>query len=290
MSSNRTRTIAVALAMALWLAVGASGALAADTLPLHTGSSGPRVAALQWLLSGHAPNAFTKVHPTMKMPARGSSSRGFFGPGTRRALSAYKYRLGYPVGHWNDGRAGKEFFGLVTGKTHWTKAYAATAARRLRGSVAPGVSPMALKIKTLEVSQLTPAGQTAETWGRNYGPMVRQYQLVTGALRQAWCVSFQQWSTLNAGWGTFAGKTAGVFAAVDWAAARSYLHAKAKVGALVAFDAIHRKRGGGHIGFVSKVLASGIVSLEGNSRNAVRENFHPFGSREMVYIWLPGIA
>ena len=47
--------------LAALLLCGPASAGRHDALPLHQGSAGPRVAALQWLLAGHRPNVFTKV-------------------------------------------------------------------------------------------------------------------------------------------------------------------------------------------------------------------------------------
>ena len=64
---------------------------------------------------------------------------------------------------------------------------------------------------------------------------MQTYQEVTGAIGEAWCVSFQQWSFLASGYGTFAGYSASVYNVADYAAGRGWLHPQAKVGALVAF-------------------------------------------------------
>jgi hypothetical protein len=119
-------------------------------------------------------------------------------------------------------------------------------------------------------------------------------QSATGAYGQAWCVSTQQTVLKTIGYGTFANATAGVYAAVDYYAARNLVFAKPKVGSLVAFVDYnrygHRIPGTGHMGFVVKVAASGFVSMEGNASNRFLERFHPLGDRGSVFIRLPGLA
>lgn len=96
------------------------------------------------------------------------------------------------------------------------------------------------------------------------------------------------------GFGHFADDTASVYYAVDYYAARNMLHAKPKVGALVAFIEYdrygHRISGTGHMGFVVKITASGFVSTEGNANNRVLERYHALGERPEAFIYLPGVA
>lgn len=256
-----------------------------DRLPLHPGSAGPRVAALQWLLAGHRPNVFNKVKGTYK-----GKPNGYFGTRTARAVYAYKYRLGYPARYNRKARpvAGSYFFALLLGRKHRTKEMVALAARRLK-LVVPGATPMALKIKALAISQL---GVTEQPYGSNRGPRISypvgsrpSYQAATGAYGAPWCASFDQWLLWQAGYGRIASDSAGVYFIEDWARAHGFLNSKAKVGSFVAF-----LDDGGHIGYVTKVLGSGYVTVEGNSRNSVRQVFHPWNDRLRVFINLPGVA
>jgi hypothetical protein len=251
---------------------------------LHAGSHGQRVKDLQWLLAGHAPNTFSSIKPTFHWKPNGS-----FGPRTAAAVKQYKWKLGYP-GKLVRPIAGPYFFELLTGKAHRPIRWVALAAHRL-SIVAHQPTAIALRIKALEVSQL---GVAEVPLGSNRGPQVAIYQRATGAYGLAWCVSFQQWSFLTGGYGTFAYDTASVYYAVDWAQPRGLLRAQPKVGAIVAFidydSAGHRIPGTGHMGYVVKTTASGFVYVAGNDGNAVREHFLPNGTRSHVFIYLPGLT
>ncbi len=258
-----------------------------DAYPLHHGSHGPRVKALQWLLAGHKPGVFTKVAPTFK-----AKPNGLEGDRTDSALYAYKYRLGWPASANSKTHpvAGQTFFAIVEGKQKRPPAWVANAAARVQ-AVVPGVTKLAAATKSYEQTQL---GVSEQPPGSNQGPTVRLYQSSTGAYGLAWCVSFQQWSLGHVGYGHFAGDTASVYTAVDYAAARNWLQAKPKVGALVAFidyDSHGRRIAGtGHMGYVVKVEASSFTYIAGNDANRVNEHTIPDGSRSYAFIYLPGLT
>lgn len=268
-----------------------------DALPLHGGSSGPRVAAVQWLVSGHRPNVFTKVKPTLKV-----YTKGIYGSRTKAAVQAYKYRIGFPAkGQCPSTRAvstvtntaGKRFFDILLGHKQRPICWVALAQQRIK-IVVPGASKMALAIKSLEVAQL---GVHEVPSNSNRGPCISYtcrlgtlgyfgpYQGSTGAYGLAWCASFQQWAFGARGPGYFANRSALVSYIEHWAQQRGYLNAKAKVGSLVAF-----LDDGGHMGYVTKVLASGYVTIEGNASNSVKQVYHPWNDRLRVFINLPGVA
>lgn len=260
---------------------------------LRAGAHGQKVKDLQWLLGAHRPNVFTAVHRTFA-----GKPNGLLGARTAAAIEAYKFRLGYPIKNVQP-LAGPYFFALLEGKAQRPARWVAIAARRLQ-TTAPDATKIALKIKALELAQL---GVEEHPLGSNWGSIsnglpggatVLSYQMVTHALGLAWCVSFQQWSFLTGGYGTFALDTAGVYAAADYAAARNWLHAQPKVGALVAFvdydSRGHRIPGTGHMGYVVKITAHGFASIEGNASNRVLEQFHQIGDRGDVFIWLPGLT
>jgi hypothetical protein len=80
-----TRLLALLVAVAASLTLAAPSLAARhDSLPLHPGSAGPRVAALQWLLAGHRPAAYRfgylHTRPT-----------GYFGRRTKVALRKTKW-------------------------------------------------------------------------------------------------------------------------------------------------------------------------------------------------------
>lgn len=289
------RTLAVLLAASSLLLAGSAAAKSPtvprhDGYPLHAGSHGQRVQDLQWLLGGHRPYVFSKVKPTYRWKPNGA-----YGARTKHAVKAMKYRIGYPAaGQCSHKRstvtdtAGSTFTLILEGKLQRPICWVAVAQLRIQ-LVEPGVSPAAWKIKELELSQLGTAEIPA---GSNRGPRISYtsagygpYQGATGAFGLAWCASFQQWAFSTVTGATFADRSAGVLYIEAWAQRHGYLNAKAKVGSLVAF-----LDDGGHIGYVSKVLASGYVALEGNSGDAVRQVFHPWNYRLRVFINIPGVA
>src|SRR4051812_20706141 len=114
----RPALILAVLAAALFVPGHAAAAGCNDNWPIHAGSCGPRVADLQWLLGGHRPNVFTEVKQTFKWKPNGA-----FGARTKSAVTAYKYRIGYPrkgqCGAKSDmvvPAAGAQFFAILEGK------------------------------------------------------------------------------------------------------------------------------------------------------------------------------
>lgn len=287
------RRLAAVLALAAVTATTTAGSAHAarrhDQLPLHLGSAGSRVTALQWMLSGkhgHRPNVFTVAGTFHGKPT------GYFGRRTAAAVYAYKYRLGYPA-KWNSKRhpiAGALFFKLLEGHRTRPATWVRNAAARVT-AITPGATNLALAIKAYEISQL---GVNEQPLGSNWGSQVAVYQADTGAYHAAWCVSFTQHSFRVGGYGHFADDTASVYYAVDWAAARNYLHATPKVGAIVAFIDYdrygHRIPGTGHMGTVVKLTASGFSYIAGNDANGVNERYITFGARPYVFVWLPGVT
>jgi hypothetical protein len=288
----------IALLAATALSAPASAAVRHDAFPLHAGSTGTRVAAAQWLVSGHRPNVFTKVKPTLK-----HYTPGVYGARTKSAVVAYKFRIGYPAKGQCGAKTttlvptvGRYFFDLLEGRKQRPICWVALAQQRVQ-LVVPGASPLALKIKAWEIDQLG----THEVPDRsNRGPRISYapagwpfapYQAATGAYGAAWCASLQQDAFEIAGAGTFADRSAGVLYIEAWAHDHGYLNAKAKVGALVAF-----LDDGGHIGYIVKVLASGYVTVEGNAGGSrfhggqVMQVYHPWNDRLRVFIYLPGVA
>ena len=289
------RTLLIGALLGTLLAIAPAQAARHDTLPLHAGSYGERVAGLQWLLAGHRPNVFTKVKPTFR-----GKPNGALGARTKHAIVAYKFRIGYPGRGQCGARmtllvptAGHLFFDLLEGKRQRPICWVALAQQRVQ-LVVPGASRAALAIKALELSQL---GVREVPDGSNRGPCISftcrlgalgafgPYQGATGQFGAAWCASFQQWAFNAQGPGTFADRSAGVLYIESWAQKHGYLNAKAKVGSLVAF-----LDDGGHIGYVTKVLASGYVTVEGNEGNAVKQVYHPWNDRLRVFIDIPGVA
>ena len=269
--------------LALVLVAAAVHTVRHDQLPLHAGSAGPNVAKLQFLLRDPRPkqNVFRQVKGTFH-----GQPNGYFGAATKAAVYAYKYRLGYPSIYNSKAHpvASTYFFGLLAGRAHRPAAWVALAQRRLQ-TVAPGVTPLAAKIRAYELTQLG----VRETCGGycNRGPTVDQYERYFGVLGLAWCEIFQQYAFAHEGYRPpFANRSFGVIETWHWAAAHNLLNAKAKVGDLVAF-----LDDGGHMGYVIKIVgSSGYVTVEGNSGDAVREVYHPWNDRLRVFIAIPGVA
>lgn len=282
--------VSAAILMSAALLASASGATRHDRYPLRVGSAGANVCQAKYLLRDPRPkqNVFTKIKGTYKgAQCARDKSAGYFGKAFGKSVVQYKYRLGYPKAFVKP-VVGRYFIALLRGKKHRPATWIALAATRLKATE-PGVSPMAQKIRTILQSQL---GTYEYPYGSNRGPKISfpvsslpSYQSTTGAYGAAWCVSFTQWVFKQAGYGYFADRTAGVFYAVGWANRRGYLHARPKVGSIVAF-----MEGQGHMGTVVKITASGFVSIEGNASNRVLERYHWLGDRRPVFIYLPGVA
>ena len=265
--------------MRMFAAVVAALALAApanaarhDLFPLHPGSAGPRVAAVQWLLGGHRPSVY-------KLRTFKGNPNGYFGARTKSAVKRMKWRLGWPspVTPY----ASQRFIRIMSGRQPRPLGYVIRATRRLeqiRRNLIAGTWPA--RLVAAARSQLgRPCGFDYECWGANWGPLVKQYQATTGAYRAPWCVSFQQWVREHAGYPPVANRSAGVFYLVDYARWHGWIRAQARPGYLVAFmDRL------GHIGLVERVTPAGFYSLEGNASNDVLRRYHPFGERPVVFI------
>ena len=273
-------------------------AQARDSFPLHPHSSGPRVAGLQWLLGGHRPNVFNKVKPTFR-----HRPNGFWGPRTTSALNRYRYRIGYPgkgqcgsrVNMWAASKATGYLFNLLKGKAKRPICWVGLAAKRVKGAVRPGATAAALAIQKLEVEQL---GVAEQPLGSNRGCRISYtcdgfgpYQGATGAYGAAWCASFQQWAFMNrAPDGRFADDSAYVPYIADWAQRHNFLVAKPRVGSLVVFLNPDRLLVNAyHIGYVVRVTASGVQTVEGNYSDGVHEVWRPY-STPMVYVDIPGVS
>jgi hypothetical protein len=267
----------------------ATAATRHDSYPLHGGSAGTRVAAVQWLVSGHRQNVFTKVKPTLKR-----YTAGVYGARTKAAVKAYKFRIGYPAAGQcpstrksttvND-TASVQFVSILEGRKQRPVCWVAVAQQRLK-LVEPGATKLALVIKAIEISQL---GHHERSW--NCGPTINGYFAFFGLpCGLAWCEIFQAWAFAKAGYvpvpfALGAVSPFGVISTEQWFKPKGVLNAKAKVGSLVAF-----LDDGGHIGFVTKVTASGYSTVEGNEGDAVKQVWHPWNDRLRIFIDLPGVA
>jgi hypothetical protein len=282
---------------------GAHAAVRHDAFPLHAGSHGQRVQDLQWLLGGHKPYVFNQVKPTFKFKPNGA-----YGARTKSAVIAMKFRIGYP----KIGQCGSRttllrdtttgyFFAILEGKVPRPRCWVALAAQRVKGAVRVGASTTALAIQRLEVSQL---GVHEVPDGSNRGPCISTtcrlgtlglfgpYQGSTGAYGAAWCASFGDWALQSVtGHGFGSANNAYVPTIAEYAQQQNWLAAKPKVGSFVIFlspDLLLVNAF--HIGYVVRVTASGLQTVEGNYANGVHEVWRPFAANRMVYVDVPGVA
>jgi hypothetical protein len=153
-----------------------------------------------------------------------------------------------------------------------------------------------LEIQKLEVSQL---GTREIPDGSNRGPRISYaaagygpYQGATGAYGLAWCASFGTWALKSVtGHGFGSANDAYVPAIAEYAHAHNFLGAKPRVGSFVVFLSANLQLVNAfHIGYVVRVTASGVQTIEGNAGNAVREVWRPFDSNRMVYVNVPGVS
>jgi hypothetical protein len=304
----RPALLALFAALLAFVALGltaptAGAAKCNDRWELHPGSCGQRVDDLQWLLAGHRPNVFTEVKPTFKHPPNGA-----YGARTKSAVTAYKYRIGYPRKGQCGAKAdlvnpnvGPQFFAILRGQQKRPPCWVALVSGRLKAIQAGQPTARAVVWRELLIGWL---GINEQPAGSNRGPCISSsctrdghtftIQASTGAFGAAWCVSTQQEAAQLIGYGHFADDTAGVYYAADYYALRNLVFAKAKVGSLVAFITYdsrgQRVPGTGHMGFVVAVQASSFTYIAGNDSNGVREHTITDGSRPYLFIRLPGIA
>jgi hypothetical protein len=277
---------------------------ARQAFPLHAktahsaASCGQHVADLQWLLHGGKPYVFTQVKPTFKGKPNGS-----YGAITKSAVIAMKFRIGYPKLNECGAKTTllrdtttRYFFSILEGHAVRPRCWVALAAERVKGAIRTGATTTALAIQRLEVSQL---GVQEQPDGSNRGPRISftsggfgPYQGSTGAWGAAWCASFAQWALRSVtGHGMPAPLPAYVPSIAAWAHEHNYLAAKPKVGSFVIFLSPDLQLVNAfHIGYVVRVTASGVQTVEGNYANGVHEVFRTFASNRMVYVDVPGIA
>lgn len=289
--------------------VAAHAAVRHDAYPLHAGphaSYGQRVQDLQWLLQPRVPrqNVFKAVRGTFLWVPN-----GYFGARTKHAVVAYKFRIGYPkAGECGEPKsrtliqptAGADLFAFIRGTKTRPRCWVALAAERVKGVVREGATANARAIQLLEVAQL---GVHEIPDGSNRGPCISTvcshdgdlegpYQGSTGAFGAAWCASFADWALITiTGHGFGSANNAYVPTIAEYAQARNWLAAKPKVGSFVIFlsnDLLLVNAF--HIGYVVRVTASGIQTVEGNYANAVHEVFRDFNSNHMLYVNVPGVA
>jgi hypothetical protein len=306
------KPLLVLLAVAVISSTQVSPAAAArhDALPLHAGSSGPLVAKAQYLIRDPRPrqNPFKLIRGTFP-----HQPNGYFGARTKSAVVKYKWRFGFPTKHQCGApvnlvipTVGQHFFDLLDRRATRPACWVQLAASRLK-AIVPGPSALAIRAKSYELELLavnireipdgSNRGPAISYTATLHGYRITALQAATGAYGLAWCVSTQQAVLKAIGYGTVAGGTAGVYAAVDYFARpnpEGTLVAKAFVGAWVAFIDYdrygHRIPGTGHMGFVMAVQASSFTYSAGNDGNRFQEHTIAMGSRPYAFIQLNGFA
>lgn len=280
-----------------------------QAFPLHAktvrsaASCGQHVADLQWLLHGGKPYAMHQVKPTFKGRPNGS-----YGAITKHDVLAMKFRIGYPKA----GQCGAKttllidtttsyFFHVLEGTAIRPTCWVGLAAQRVKGAVRTGATDTALAIQRFEISQL---GVHEIPDGSNRGPCISivdgcavylgngPYQSSTGAYGAAWCASFADYMLkLITGHGFGSTNDAYVPAIAEYAQAHNELAAKPRVGSFVIYLSRDLQLVNAfHIGYVVRVTATGVQTVEGNEGNAVRELWRPFATNRMVYVNVPGVA
>jgi hypothetical protein len=321
--SPRTQAILFALAalfvLALTFGAKVPAAHAATTcstarqsFPLHAktthskASCGENVAALQWLLHGGKPFALKQAKPTFKGEPNGS-----YGAITKHAVLAMKFRVGYPAKGQCKAKTSlltdtttRYFFFILENKAKRPLCWVGLAAARVKGAIREGQSDAATKIKAFELSQL---GVHESPYASNRGPCISYtcslgghlfgpYQGSTGAYGLAWCASFGDYAMKRiVGHGFGSSNDAYVPTIALYARDHGWLAAKPKAGSFVVFLSASYTLGSAyHIGFVVKVTASGVQTIEGNAGDAygggVHEVWRSFSGNRMVYLDFPGVA
>ena len=265
------------------LAFAAPAQAAKPGYPITLGEHTRQVCDVLWLQKARQPNVWRNPRYRVRPEAV---------PGTRQCKYTLvdakrtwllKYRLGYTSDALK--LHGRQFGGdlrlILLGKRLRPQDY---QQRDIKRRVPPKRCTLKDRIVRLARNELG----VAESWGSNYGPRISVYQRVTGAYRAAWCVSYVQWVYSQAGVGTFADRTAGVYYALSWAqrapssVARWRRTRQPDRGDIIIFHTWQ-----GHMGLVDVVTPGGFYSYEGNANNAVLRRFHPWGARNVSFIHLP---
>ena len=248
-------------------------------------SRGPRVAELQYLLRDPRPpqNVFTKVKGTLKPR---TFTVGLDDHPTAAATVAYKFRIGYPArgqcgkrtNTWRSTQVGPYFIGLLRGAKQRPACWVAVAAKRIAAAV-PGATPLALHLKSLELSQVG-VSEPLAYYRYNY-----YFHLAYGL---PWCAIFQNYALEHVGHSRLgASNPFYVPSIIDWGRAHGYLSARAKVGEFVLYY--------GDISHTGYVIAvdpkTGFYwTVEGNWANRVAQVNHSPYDHLHYFLAVPGIA
>lgn len=292
MTRLRLLTLVAAVAAAL---APATPAHAANRPVLHVGDSSRRICAVKWMISGphgHRPNTFT-VRGTYTRPLRPKCN--YAGKPWGAAIVAYKFRIGYPMKLVKP-VAGPYFFALLRGTKHRPLLWVALAQRRAK-AIRPGPTKLALRIVAFETRQLGTREQCGGYCNRGWvkgpgGYSVDDFERYFGLRGLQWCGIFQRFSWLHEGadFGGWASNPYYVPSIVQGGLAHGYVSGTARVGSLVAFLSSRSTVSAHHVGMVVRIVRSGYYTIEGNSGDAARRHYYPFGNALRVFVNDPKVA
>jgi len=256
--------------------------------PLTLGSRGPDVAALQWLLSGHKPYAFTSIKPYLTTYDKGVS--GGADSRTWKAVRAMKFRLGYPgknqctaktivpAGvHWFSNTVGPYFFSLLLGHKQRPACWVALSAKRIQQAL-EGASPKAIELKKYELTKVGIAEPQA------YSIFNAYFHLPP----EAWCAIFQGYSMVHVNLPLLAAQNPWyVPDIITWGRYNGKLRAAAKIGEMVLYYGDIS-----HIGYVINTdpKTGGYTTVEGNWNNRVAVVQHPAFDHLHYFLAVPGAS
>lgn len=298
--------------LALIAAVGLAGAPVAHaatpnhrlgTPELRVNATGPDVAAMQWMLSGHRPYALSKIKPTLK-----TYDKGISGPASSRTWKAVrdmKFRLGYPGGgqctaktivpagvHWNSNSAGPYFFALLLGHKQRPACWVALSAKRIARAEA-GATAAAMQLAAFELRQIgtQETGCSTCNIGTTKGPggySVNDFEAYFSLRGLQWCAIFQGFSMRHVGLPLLAASNPFyVPDIITWGRYHGYLRAAAKVGEFVLYYGDIS-----HIGYVIAVSpkTGQYLTVEGNWNNQVAHVMHPAFDHLHYFLAVPRLA
>jgi hypothetical protein len=307
----------VVLAFLALLFVGATlpvdGAAAARPKVIRVGDASPVACGVKWQISGthgHRPNIYT-VRGTYSRPLKPDCN--YAGKAFGAAVVAYKYRLGYPTKYLKP-IVGPLFLKLLKGPHDRRPLLWVALAQRRAKPIVVGPTKLAQQIVAFESRQVGthetscsscnrgnargPGGYTVDDFEQHFGLLGLQWCGIFGAFsfehfgiqfapapyNRFYVPSIGQWA-LNHGDALVRGKD-GKWRKVG----KARITAQARVGMLVAFLRSSSAIDGYHVGTVAAINAKGYYTIEGNSGDAVRRHWYPWGTALRIFIAVPGVA
>lgn len=309
------RHLAVPAALVAALAQGLAAAPSASAAPktIRVGDASPAVCGVKWMISGphsHRPNIYT-VRGTYTRPLNPGCN--YAGKAFAAAVVAYKYRLGYPTKYLKP-IVGRYLLKLLKGPHDRRPLLWIALAQRRAKPIVAGPTKLAKQIVAFETAQVGTheTGCSSCNRGSAKGPggySVDDFEQHFGLLGQQWCAIFASFAFEHFGvqfapppYNRFYVPSIGQWALDHgdalirgrdgtWhKAGKATITAQARVGDLVAFLTSPSAISGYHVGTVAAITAKGYYTLEGNSGDAVRKHWYPWGPALRVFIAVPDIA